>query len=93
MMNESILEVIGTAKGSISQMMPEIDFGEIWDKKNKREVYFSVLTEFANTSYSDLKEGDIVEMLVVRTGRGLFAKELSLKSARPPQEAEHSPNL
>lgn len=93
MMKEPILEVIGTTKGSVLQMMPEINFGAIWDKKNKREVYFSIVTEFSNTSYSELKEGDIVEMLVVRTPRGLFAKNLSLKEARLPQEAEINPGL
>ncbi|MDE0118802.1 MAG: cold shock domain-containing protein [Bdellovibrionales bacterium] len=92
-MKEPILEVIGTAKGSVLQMMPEINFGAIWDKKNKREVYFSIVTEFSNTSYSELNEGDIVEMLVVRTQRGFFAKNLSLKEARPPQEVEISPSL
>ena len=92
-MKEPILEVIGEAKGSVSQMMPEIDFGAIWDKKNKREVYFSVVTEFINTSYEKLKEGDIVEVLVVRTPRGLFAKNLSLKEARVLQEVEISPEL
>ena len=86
MMKEPILEVIGTVKGSILQIMPEINFGAIWDKKNKREVYFSIVTEFTNTSYSELNEGDIVEVLVVKTPRGLFAKNLSLKEARSPQE-------
>lgn len=93
MMKEPILEIIGTANGSVLQMMPEINFGAIWDKKNKREVYFSIVTEFSNTSYSELKEGDIVEVLVVRTARGLFAKNLSLKESRPPQEVEVSPSL
>ena len=92
MMKEPILEVIGTAKGSVLQIMPEINFGAIWDKKNKQDVYFSTVTEFTNTSYEKLNEGDIVEVLVVRTTRGLFAKTLSLKSARPPQEAKVSPN-
>ena len=93
MMKEPILEVIGTAKGSVLQIMPEINFGAIWDKKNKQEIYFSTMTEFIDTSYSELKEGDIVEILVVKTQRGLFAKNLSLKEARFPQEVEVSPNL
>ena len=94
MMKEPILEVIGTAKGSVLQMMPEINFGAIWDKKNKREVYFSVVTEFINTSYKELNEGDIVEFLVVRTVRGLFAKNLSLlKEAHPSQEETVSPSV
>ncbi len=93
MMKEPILEVIGTTKGSILQLMPEIDFGSIWDKKNKREVYFSVVTEFINTSYKELNEGDIVEVLVVRTHRGLFAKKLTLKEVRFPKEIETHPRL
>ncbi len=88
MMKEPILEVIGAGKGAIRRVMPEIGFGAIWDKKNKQDVYFSTVTEFINTSYKELNEGDIVEVLVVRTARGLFAKNLSLKKARPPQEAE-----
>ncbi len=78
-MNEKILEVKGPAKGIIKKMMPEIGFGSIWDKKNKQDVYFSTVTNFTNTAYEKLNEGDIIECLVVRTARGLFAKELSLK--------------
>ena len=92
-MKEPVLEVIGTAKGSVLRIMPEIDFGSIWDEKNKRKVYFSVATEFSNTSYSELNKGDIVEIFVVRTPRGLFAKNLSLKEVRSHQEAEISPGL
>ncbi len=90
-MYEKILEVKGPAKGAIRRVMPDIGFGAIWDKKNKQDVYFSTVTKFINTSYEELNEGDIVEVLVVRTARGLFAKNLSLKTARPPQEV--SPNL
>ena len=78
-MNEKILEVKGTAKGAIRRIMPEIGFGAVWDKKNKRDIFFSTVTEFNNTSYEKLNEGDIVEVLVVRTTRGLFAKSLSVK--------------
>ena len=92
-MYEKILETIGTAKGSILRIMPEIGFGAVWDKKNKQDVYFSTVTEFINTSYEELNEGDIVEVLVVRTARGLFAKNLSLKEARPKQETEINPSL
>ena len=93
MMKEPILEVIGTTKGSVSQIMPEINFGAIWDKKNKQEIFFSTVTEFTRTSYEELNEGDIVEVLVVRTARGLFAKNLSLKEAHSTQETEISPSL
>ena len=92
-MKEPILEIIGTAKGSILRIMPEIGFGSVWDKKNKRKVYFSTVTEFTHTSYEELNEGDIVEVLVVKTARGLFAKNLSLKEAHPIQETEISPSL
>ena len=92
-MYEKILEVKGTAKGAIRRIMPDIGFGAIWDKKNKQDVYFSTVTEFINTSYEELNEGDIVEVLVVRTARGLFAKSLSLKEACPIQETEISPSL
>ena len=85
-MKEPILEIIGTAKGAVWRIMPEINFGSIWDNKNKRKVYFSIATEFLNTSYSKLNEGDIVEMFVVRTLRGLFAKNLSLKEVSPYSE-------
>ena len=87
-MHEKILEVKGTAKGAIRRIMPDIGFGAIWDKKNKQDVFFSTVTEFINTSYEELKEGDIVEVLVVRTARGLFAKNLSLKEPCPPQEVK-----
>ena len=90
-MYEKILEVKGTAKGAIRRVMPDIGFGAVWDKKNKRDVYFSTVTEFINTSYDKLNEGDIVEVLVVRTARGLFAKNLSLKKAFPKKEI--NPNL
>ena len=96
-MHEKVLEVKGTAKGAIRRIMPDIGFGAIWDKKNKQDVYFSTVTEFTNTSYEELNEelneGDIVEVLIVRTARGLFAKNLSLKEARPTQETEISPSL
>lgn len=92
-MYEKVLEVKGTAKGAIRRIMPDIGFGAIWDKKNKQDVYFSTVTEFTNTSYEELNEGDIVEVLVVRTTRGLFAKNLSLKEARPTQETEINPSL
>ena len=92
-MYEKILEVKGTAKGTIRRIMPDIGFGAIVDKKNKQDVFFSTVTEFINTSYEELNEGDIVEVLVVRTSRGLFAKNLSLKEARPIQEEKISPNL
>lgn len=92
-MKEPILEVIGTAKGSVLRIMPEINFGSIWDNKNKGKVYFSIATKFSNTSYSKLNEGDIVEIFVVRTPRGLFAKNLSLKEVRPHPEPEISPSL
>lgn len=92
-MYEKVLEVKGTAKGTIRRIMPDIGFGAIWDKKNKQDVYFSTVTEFTNTSYEELNEGDIVEVLVVRTARGLFAKNLSLKEARPIQETEINPSL
>ena len=92
-MYEKILEVKGTAKGAIRRVMPEIGFGAIWDKKNKRDIFFSTVTEFLNTSYEELNEGDIVEVLVVRTARGLFAKNLSLKEARPTPKKEVSPNF
>ena len=39
------------------RIMPEIGFGSVWDKKNKRKVYFSTVTEFTNTSYEKLNEG------------------------------------
>ena len=93
MMKEPILEVIGTANGSVLRIMPEINFGSIWDNKNKRKVYFSIATEFSNTSYSELNEGDIVEISIVRTPRGLFAKNLLLKEVHLPQETEISPSL
>ena len=92
-MYEKVLEVKGTAKGAIRRIMPDIGFGAIWDKKNKQDVYFSTVTEFTNTSYEKLNEGDIVEVLVVRTARGLFAKNLSLKEACSIKEAEISPSL
>ncbi len=92
-MYEKVLEVKGTAKGAIRRIMPDIGFGAIWDKQNKQDVYFSTVTEFTNTSYEKLNKGDIVEVLVVRTARGLFAKNLSLKEARPAQEEEISPSL
>ena len=92
-MYEKILEVKGTAKGTIRRVMPDIGFGAIWDKKNKQDVYFSTVTEFINTSYEALNEGDIVEVLVVRTARGLFAKNLSVKETRPVKETEISPSL
>ena len=92
-MYEKILEVKGTVKGAIRRVMPDIGFGAIWDKKNKQDVFFSTVTEFINTSYEELKEGDIVEVLVVRTARGLFAKSLSLKESHPPQEVEVSSSL
>ena len=92
-MYEKILEVKGTAKGAIRRIMPDIGFGAIWDKKNKQDVFFSTVTEFTNTSYEKLNEGDIVEVLIVRTARGLFAKHLSLKEVRPTQETEISPSL
>ena len=92
-MYEKVLEVKGTARGAIRRIMPDIGFGAIWDKKNKQDVYFSTVTEFTNTSYEKLNEGDIVEVLVVRTARGLFAKNLSLKETRPIQTAENSPSL
>ena len=92
-MYEKILEVKGTAKGTVRRIMPEIGFGAVWDKKNKQDVYFSTVTQFTNTSYEELKEGDVVEVLVVKTARGLFAKNLSLKEVFIPQEAETSPEL
>ncbi len=92
-MYEKILEVKGTAKGAIRRIMPDIGFGAIWDKKNKQDVFFSTVTKFINTSYEELNEGDIVEVLVVRTHRGLFAKNLTLKLARPDQEEDVSANL
>ena len=92
-MYEKVLEVKRTAKEAIRRVMPDIGFDAIWDKKNKQDVFFSTVTEFINTSYEELKEGDIMEVLVVRTARGLFAKNLSLKEARPPQEVEVSPSL
>ena len=92
-MYEKVLEVKGTAKGSILRIMPEIGFGSVWDKKNKQKVYFSTVTEFTNTSYEKLNEGDIVEILVVRTARGLFAKNLSLKETCSKQETEISSSL
>lgn len=92
-MYEKILEVKGPAKGVIRRVMPEIGFGAIWDKKNKRDIFFSTVTKYINTSYEKLNKGDIVEVLVVRTARGLFAKNLSVKKACPSQETEVSPNL
>jgi len=39
-MYEKILEVKGTAKGAICRIMPDIGFGEIWDKKiNKMSIF------------------------------------------------------
>jgi len=92
-MYEKVLEIKGTFKGTIRRVMPKIGFGAIWDKKNKQDVYFSTVTEFTNTSYEELNEGDVVEVLVVRTARGLFAKNLSLKEARSAQESEIGPGL
>ena len=92
-MYEKVLDVKGTARGAIRRIMPDIGFGAIWDKTNKQDVYFSTVTEFTNTSYEELNEGDIVEVLVVRTARGFFAKNLSLKEARSIQTAEISPSL
>ena len=78
-MKNKVLEVIGSIPASILRIMPEISLGTAWNKKNKQKVYFSTLTKFKNTSYSSLKEGDLVDMFVVRTPRGFFAKNLSLK--------------
>ncbi|MDE0119096.1 MAG: cold shock domain-containing protein [Bdellovibrionales bacterium] len=78
-MYEKVLEVKGIAKGAIRRIMPDIGFGAIWDKKNKQDVYFSTVTEFTNTSYEALNEGDIVEIMVVRTARGLFARVVCAK--------------
>ncbi len=86
-MYEKILEVKGPAKGIIRRIMPEIGFGAVYDKKNKRDVYFSTVTEFTNTKYEKLKEGDKVEVLVVRTARGLFAKSLLLKTPIQKEKA------
>ena len=85
--------MIGTVKSTVLRMMPEINFGSLLDKKNKRKVYFSAATEFLNVSYSKLHKGDIVEILVVRTPRGLFAKTLFLKKACPVQETQVDPGL
>ncbi len=93
-MYEKILEIKGPAKGVIRRIMPEIGFGAVHDKKNRRDVYFSTVTEFTNTTYKNLNEGDKVEVLVVRTARGLFAKSLSLKSsARPTPKRDLSLSL
>ena len=92
-MNEKVLEVKGMAKGSIRRIMSDIGFGAVWDEKNKQDIFFSTMTEFSNISYEELNEGDIVEILVVKTARGLFAKNLSLKEACPVQETEISPSL
>ena len=82
-MKDKVLEVIGVISASVLRMMPEIELGTAWDKKNKQKVYFSTLTKFKNTSYSDLKEGDEIDIFVVRTSRGLFAKNISVKAAVP----------
>ena len=78
-MYERILETKGIKKGEVRKIMPDIGFGAIWDKKNKQDVFFSTLTKFINTSYEKLNEGDEVEVLVVKTPRGLFAKNLFLR--------------
>ena len=90
-MYEKILEVKGPAKGVIRRVMPEIGFGAVYDKKNKRDVYFSTVTEFTNTKYEELKEGDKVEVLVVRTARGLFAKSLLLQNSTLKKAEARSP--
>ena len=92
-MYEKVLEVKGPAKGVIRRIMPEIGFGAVYDKKNKRDVYFSTVTQFTNTQYDTLKKGDEVEILVVRTSRGLFAKNLSLQATRPDLKPELSVSL
>ena len=74
----SVLEEIGAVKGVVCKMMPEIELGAALDKQNNRKIYFSSLTKFSNTTYSDLSEGNSVEMFVVRNSRGLFAQKLSL---------------
>lgn len=92
-MKEKILEELGAIKGTVCKVMPEIEFGAIWDKKNKRKVFYSTVTKFSNTNYSSLNEGDSVEVLVVRTSRGLFAKNLSLAEAQPRHSVELSPSI
>ena len=82
-MKDKVLEVIGTISASVLRMMPEIELGTAWDKKSKQKVYFSTLTKFKSTSYSDLKKGDKIDVFVVRTSKGLFAKNISIKAAAP----------
>ena len=102
-MKERILEVKGICKGTIRRIISELGCGFISNKKHKQDICFSVLTEFKNTSYEALKEGDLVEVFVVKTSRGLFAKNLLLKEtaisiSRKPYISQkpklsHQPNL
>ena len=102
-MKERILEVKGICKGTIRRIISELDCGFISNKKYKQDIFFSVFTEFTNTSFKALKKGDVVEVFVVRTSRGLFAKNLLLKEtaisiAKKPHLSQkpklsHQPNL
>ena len=97
-MYEKILEIKGPIKGTVRRVMKDIGLGAVWDQKTKQDVYFSTVTEFLNTSYGQLQEGDLVEVLAVRTPRGLFAKNLTLKKAflsleMPPPGPSAGPGL
>ncbi len=91
-MKERVLEVKGICKGTIRRIISELNCGFISNKKHKEDIFFSVLTEFKNTSYKALNEGDPVEVFVVRTSRGLFAKNLLLKRADVSRSKKHCPS-
>ena len=67
--------------GKISKINTEYKYGFI-TTKDRKEVFFSLTTDFVQTSFDALSVNDAVNIVVEETNRGLFARSLTLPSTR-----------
>ena len=73
-------------RGKISKINTELGYGFVVCAKDT-EVFFSTETSFSATSFDHLKVNDLVQVEIIDTERGPFAKALQkdLPKQRTPE--------
>lgn len=74
-------------RGKVSKINAELGYGFVACPKNG-EVFFSTETGFSGTSFEHLRLGDSVQVEIVETDRGQFARSLEKELPK-----HHTPEL
>ena len=69
------VELVKLLRGRVTKINTDLKFGFVY-VPGLEPVFFGPTSEYNGASFEDLKCGDIVEIYVTDTIRGLFAKEV-----------------